>query len=154
MNALQILNDLSFEATRRAHPSVPDYAIPKPRFSDKTPNELTRAIISCIHLHNFQAERISVEGRVIDTRKTFTDVIGRRRIIGSVTRIKSSGQKGSADVSATIKGRSVKIEVKIGRDRQSADQIKYQSEIEAAGGVYLIIKDFESFFDWFKGFIK
>lgn len=154
MTSLQILNDLAFKATRKAHPSVPEYAIPKPRFSDNTANKLTKAVIACIQLHGYQAERISVEGRVVDTRKRFTDVVGRERIIGSVTRINSSGQRGSADISATIKGRSVKIEIKIGKDFQSPAQKQYQSEIEAAGGIYLIVRDFHTFYHWFQGFLN
>jgi hypothetical protein len=48
---------------------------------------------------------------------------------GSVAGIqwtKGTSTAGSADISATIKGRSVKIEVKIGKDRQSEAQKKYQ----------------------------
>jgi hypothetical protein len=46
----------------------------------------------------------------------------------------------------------VKIEVKIGKDRQSEAQKKYQEDIERAGGVYLIARDFDSFVEWFDSF--
>ena len=58
-------------------------------------------------------------------------------------------QRGTADISCTIQGKSVKIEVKVGRDRQSEAQCKYQAQVEASGGVYYIAKDFESFYQWF-----
>ena len=51
--------------------------------------------------------------------------------------------KGSADISATIHGKSVKIEIKWGHDRQSQAKAKYQSEIEKAGGIYLIVHTFD-----------
>ena len=64
--------------------------------------------------------------------------------------------KGTADISATIPiyaackiGLSVKIEVKIGKDRQSEDQKKYEKSIINAGGVYYIAKDFNSFYEWY-----
>jgi hypothetical protein len=64
------------------------------------------------------------------------------------------GTKGTADISATIRGRSVKIEVKYGKDRQSDAQKQYQEDIERAGGVYIIARDMDQFLDWFDAFIK
>ncbi|HJY63731.1 MAG TPA: hypothetical protein VJ455_06205 [Ignavibacteria bacterium] len=58
-------------------------------------------------------------------------------------------QPGTADISATIAGRSVKIEVKIGRDKQSQKQKEYQRQVEASGGLYFIAKSFDQFFTWY-----
>ena len=58
-------------------------------------------------------------------------------------------QVGSADISATIEGRSVKIEIKVGSDRQSEAQKRYQQQVENAGGTYFIATSFEQFEDWF-----
>jgi hypothetical protein len=44
-------------------------------------------------------------------------------------------QKGIFDIAATIKGRAVWLEVKAGRDKPSTDQLIFQQEIRAAGGV-------------------
>lgn len=147
INALRKLNQLEAEAMHRKYPNVP-YP-PRPNNSDKTANGLTRCIISWIRLHGYQAERISCTGRMIDQRKTYTDVLGHRRVIGSVTWIKGSMQRGSADISSILQGRSVKIEVKVGRDRQSEAQRAYQAQVEASGGVYYIARDFQSFFEWY-----
>ena len=38
------------------------------------------------------------------------------------------------------------IEIKYGKDRQSDDQIRYQEMIEKAGGIYIIVKNFDDFF--------
>jgi hypothetical protein len=82
---------------------------------------------------------------MVDNTKTFTNVLGITKQIGTKKWIKGSGTKGSADISATIKGKSVKIEVKIGKDRQSEHQKAYQQSIEKSGGLYLIATSFEQF---------
>jgi hypothetical protein len=68
--------------------------------------------------------------------------------------IPSGSTKGSADISATIAGRSVKIEVKAGKDRQSEAQKKYQADIERSGGVYIIARTFGEFLWWYESFVK
>jgi hypothetical protein len=60
-----------------------------------------------------------------------------------------TGTRGTADISATIAGKSVKIEVKIGSDRQSPAQHEYQKAVEQAGGIYFIASSFEQFMDWY-----
>ena len=54
---------------------------------------------------------------------------------------------GSADISATIAGLSIKIEVKNSNtgDRQSQAQKLYQQGIEQAGGVYIIATSLAQF---------
>jgi len=119
------------------------------KWSDKKANGLTRMIIKFLQLSGWQAERISVTGRMVDNRKVVENVIGQRQQIGSSYYIPGTMTKGSADISATINGQSVKIEVKIGRDRQSEYQKAYQAEIEKAGGIYVIARTFQGFFDWY-----
>jgi hypothetical protein len=104
-------------------------------------------IVDFLQLLGHQAEKISVTGRSIDNSKKITDVIGRERMIGSRTWIPSTSARGSADISATIFGLSVKIEVKIGKDRQSKHQIEYESTINDAGGIYLIARSEEDLLD-------
>jgi hypothetical protein len=65
----------------------------------------------------------------------------------------STSTKGSADISATIRGRSVKIEVKYGKDKQSEVQKKYQESIEQAGGTYFIARNFDEFMIFYCNFI-
>jgi hypothetical protein len=133
---------------------VPDYAMPQPKYSDKSANGLTRCVIDWLQLNGWQAERINTMGRPIDNRKQVTDVIGRTKTIGSMTWGKSTATRGSADISATIMGRSVKIEIKYGKDRQSADQKKYQNMIERSGGVYIIVKTFDQFYEWYNDYLN
>ena len=135
---------------RLKYPSIPAECLAPITHTDKTANGLTKAIIAFIQLNGGQSERINTMGRPIDRRKVYTDTVGLTRTIGSVEWIPGTGTKGSADISATIKGKSVKIEVKIGADRQSEAQRKYQQDIEQAGGLYFIAKDFTSFVEWYK----
>lgn len=108
-------------------------------YDSKTANGLTKMICDWIKYNGGQAERISTTGRYIVAQRKW---------------IKGSGTKGSADISATIQGKSVKIEVKIGKDRQSDDQKRYQEMIEKAGGIYYIAKDFDSFYEWYNNNFK
>lgn len=138
---------------KQRNPSFPDHCIPIKKYNDNSANALTKSIIDFLTFSGFQAERINTMGKRIDQTKTVDTVLGKREI-GSVSWIKGTGTKGSADISATIKGRSVKIEVKYGKDRQSEYQKEYQQAIETAGGVYVIAKDFDSWYVWFNQFVK
>jgi len=142
---LKELSLLKLEHDALKYPNMPVKYIPLFKYTDKTANGLTRCIIDYLTLQGYQAERISTTGRMVDNTKTFTNVLGITKQIGSKKWIKGSGTKGSADISATIKGKSVKIEVKIGKDRQSEHQKKYQESIEKSGGIYLIATSFEQF---------
>jgi hypothetical protein len=154
MKPLDRLKHLKQEAMLESYPNVPKYALSAPKYEDKTANGLTKCIIEFLQLSNHQAERINTMGRPIDNRKQVTDVIGRTKTIGSMSWGKSTATKGSADISATIQGRSVKIEVKIGADRQSEDQKVYQANIEKSGGKYWIAKNFDDFIKKYDDFLE
>jgi hypothetical protein len=141
LEALKLANDIE------RHPSFPEAYFVKKKWDDKTANGLTKAITSFIQFNGFQAERINTMGVARENKRTDGKVIG-------VTWTKGTSTAGSADISATIRGRSVKIEVKVGKDRQSDAQKRYQESIERAGGVYMIARDFDSFVEWFDEFVK
>jgi hypothetical protein len=149
-DALKALSNLALKKISISYPNVPSYALPATRYSDKTSNGLTKCIIDFLNLTGAQAERINNTGRVLDNRIIVKDVLGGSRSIGSTKWIPGTGKNGTADISATIKGRSIKVEVKIGADKQSDQQKEYQKEVEAAGGIYFIAKDFNSFYNWIK----
>lgn len=147
MDAIKILENMAFEAKLKKYGDQP-YLVRR-KYSDKNANELTKSIIAFIKLKGGQAERINTTGRMIDNRKTYTDPVGFRRQISSMQWIPSTSTKGSADISATIVGRSLKIEVKHGRDRQSEAQRRYQADIERSGGIYFIARTFDEFYKWY-----
>lgn len=145
----QRVHDLYMTESKRKYPNLPDHVRSVKMPSDTTANGLTRLIIDWVNMNGYHAERINTMGRVIDKRKNVTDVVGRTKTIGSMTYIPTSGQRGSADISCTLAGgRAVKIEVKIGKDRQSRHQKMYQEQIERSGGVYIIIRSMEDFLNY------
>lgn len=136
------------------YPSVPSHLMGVKKYTDSTTNGLTKCVIDFLNLSGHQAERINTMGRVLDNRKSFVDVVGRTRVIGSTKYIKGTGTVGSADISATIRGKAVRIEIKYGRDRQSQAQKQYQEQIERAGGTYIIVRDFDSFIEWYNSYLE
>lgn len=134
--AVKDLERLAHDRFRTEHPNFPEYAIPPQSYRDDTANGLTRCVVDFVRFHGGQAERINTTG-VPEQRG------------GRIVWRKSNTTKGSADISATITGRSVKIEIKVGADRQSEAQRRYQAAVERAGGLYFIAKDFTSFVEWY-----
>lgn len=128
----------------------PDYVV-RTKYNDSTANGLTKCVIDYINLSGGQAERISNTGRYIDESRIVTDVLGNRKKIGTGKYIKGTGTNGTADISATYKGKSIKIEIKM-KDKQSEAQKEYQQSIERAGGVYFICHNFDEFLDKFNTF--
>lgn len=152
MTPLQQLTELDWQIRCSESRMPPEYIV-RTKYTDKTANGLTKAIVKWINLNGYQAERISTSGRWVDNSKIVTDVLGNRKKIGSGKYIKGSGTKGSADISATIKGKSIKIEVKM-KDKQSEAQKEYQKAIERAGGIYFIAKDFNSFYEFYTTLVQ
>lgn len=146
---LKKLQKLAMVQKHNKYPNVPIEDLPKAVYKDATANGLTKCIIDFLTLSGWQAERINNTGRMVDRRTTYTDVLGCFKAVGSIEWIKGTGTNGTADVSATIAGKSVKIEIKIGSDKQSEAQRNYQSTIERSGGLYVIAKTFQSFYDWY-----
>jgi len=116
-----------------------------------TAAKIEKNIITYIKLLGHHAEKHSVTGREV-TGKDIRTALG--TIKGKKTYIPSQSQKGSADVTATIFGLSLKIEVKKGKDRMSDEQKKYRDQIIKAGGFYFVAHDENDFlikFDEFLG---
>lgn len=140
--SIKILEAKVLTAKQEAYPTFPPSYIPKTSYRDDTSNGLTKAIIDWLQVEGWQAERINSTGI-------------QKRIKGNLKWIPTQGRKGTADISATIQGRSVKIEVKCkatGDRYQSEDQKAYQREVETAGGVYIIAREFTGFLEWYNQF--
>ncbi len=132
MCAIAILNQLKDAANRRQYPNVPDKARIPAKYSDKTTNGLTTCVTEFLRLKGAYVARVNTTG--IIRKGKFT---------------KGGGTVGASDLNAIINGRSVQIEIKAGKDKLSEAQIKQGEKIKAAGGVYLVVKDFESFYQWY-----
>ena len=146
----QRLLDHHYKQMGVKYPNFPPHAIPSKTWSDTSANGLTKCVIDLINYEGYQAERISTQGTYVEGAKIKVGE-NERQLKGKY--IPTQGTKGSADISATIRGRSVKIEIKQ-KDRQSEVQKQYQEAIERAGGIYIIVRNFDEFVEWFDLFIK
>lgn len=128
---LKELGKLADQLNAEKHPLLPPHALVKKRFKDTTANELTKTIIwDMYHVRQGVAYRIN-NGAVYDVKK-------------KVYR-KGVQRKGVPDIIGIIDGRFFGIEVKIGADRQSADQKEIEREINDAGGVYFVAKSYDDY---------
>lgn len=115
-------------------------------FTDTTSNGLTNCIIDWINLSGGHAVRINTMGVV--RKEKIQLAFGNTREIVRFT--PSTTAKGTFDITATIQGRSVKIEVKIGHDKLSDAQIRQMNKEQAAGALCFIAKDMQSFVQWYE----
>ena len=145
-----MLRALELEALKLKSPSMPESYIPLTDWKDNSANSLTKSVIAWITYMGGQAERISSQGQYREGKKIAVGE-GYKQLPGKWTPGQST--KGTADISATIRGRSVKIEIKYGRDIQSEVQKQYQASIERAGGVYIIVRTFDEFVEWYQKFV-
>lgn len=120
-------------------------------WSDNSTNGLTHCIIDFLIWSGHQAERVNTMGVPKDNTKIVTDVVGLNRRIGSVEWRRSGATPGSADIHCTLApyGRSVKIEVKFKKDTHKDAQKKYEARVNNAGGIYVIAKTMDGFFEWY-----
>ena len=148
-----MLRALELEELKAKSPNMPESYIPLTDWKDNSANSLTKCVIAWITYMGGQAERISSQGQYREGKKIQVgtgSIAYTKQLPGKWTPGQST--KGTADISCTIKGRSVKIEIKYGRDVQSDVQKQYQASVEKAGGVYIIVRDFDSFVEWYEQF--
>lgn len=136
---------MDYECKRDLYKALPTFAIPKTRFSDKTANDLTKAILAFLKLRGHMVWRQSSEGRY-RPGKSYTDVIGRMHL-GRGQYLPGSN-KGHADVCSIINGTFTAIEIKM-KDSQSLAQKSYQKQVEDNGGKYFIALNFQTFYEWY-----
>lgn len=119
-----------------------DFGVPRPTpYSDKTANQLTRAVCDFLKFAGCYCNRINTVGL-------------RRKVGGRDVWTKGSTFKGTADLHCVIAGRHVSLEIKIGADKMSEHQHREKARIEAAGGVYVVVSSMPQFFYWYQNFIK
>ena len=116
-----------------------------------TASKIEKNIIEYMTLCGFQAEKRAVMGRQVKAPDVHTSM---GTLVGKSAYIKSTSTKGSADISGTVYGLAVYIEVKKGKDRQSADQKKYEAAVKKAGGFYFIAHDEEDFYVKFEELLQ
>ena len=63
---------------------------------------------------------------------------------------RTAPKKGVSDILAVFKGKFIAIEIKIGKDHLSEEQIGFIKNILHVGGIAFIAKDFEDFLSQWK----
>lgn len=149
------LKALKLEYIRRTAPGFFEasgsYTMKIKPYSDKTTNGLTRCVLDFLIHSGFYANRINTQGQARIKRIPKFNVLAQRlEHHQKVEYTKSATRKGTPDIDSIIYGIPVKIEIKVGEDRQSDYQRDEQKKIEAAGGKYFIAETMPSFLAWFK----
>lgn len=124
--------------------SCKDFGWISPKYPDvRTSNGLTRMILYFLKWEGWRATRINTMGRLVDGPQKQDSGISliTKKFIPSTTR------KGTADISATIKGRSMMLEIKISGDTRRPEQLREQELERQAGGVYEFISTADEFFE-------
>ena len=130
---LRQLSLLDLEAKRRKYPNVPAFGVPATKFSDKTANDLTKSVMRAIELFGGYAVRVQSQGQYDPRTREWR---------------KGTTRQGTADIHAVIDGKHFSIEVKKGKDRLSQAQRKTADLVRGAGGTYLTVRDFDTFWLW------
>ena len=140
------LTRLALQNLKKKYPNVPDHCIPQPKYTDRTSNWLTKCVKDFMNFSGGFAERTGNTGRYIKGN-SYKNVFGNEIQLTKGKYIPGSGTNGTADIHGILNGKSLAVEIKIGKDRQSAAQKEYQKNFEAAGGVYIIAKTFDQFYN-------
>ena len=142
MKWYDLLKRIKLEHIKQNHPDFfihsGGYKFKLKPYSDTTSNGLTNCICDFVVFLGGYANRINTTGSM-------------RKINGEMKWVKGNTNKGAADIRILYQGRSIDVEIKIGRDRQNEAQIKEQKRIHNAGGVYVVVKDFEEFLNYWQG---
>lgn len=120
-------------------------------YNDRTSNGLTKCIMDYLRFKDHYVNRVNVQGQPrIHRIPKYSLLSGRVEHSEKVTYTKSMTAKGTADIDSIIKGKAVKIEIKIGADRMSPEQVQQSLLIQAAGGIYYVARNMEDFVRWYK----
>lgn len=135
----------------KAYPSATaNYGYLKTKYPDtRKANGLTMFVCNFLKWEGWRATRIASAGRIIKAPQMQASGIS----LQTSKYIPGATRRGTADISATIKGRSVMLEIKIGNDRPSEYQLREQELERSAGGIYEFIKTPEQFIEWYDGFL-
>lgn len=142
MNWKSILKQLKLEYIKSTAPDFFElsggYKMKVNPYNDQTANGLTRCIEDFIKHIGGYGNRVSTTGIM-------------RKVNGQMKWTKGNSNKGAFDLRIVYQGKSLDVEVKIGRDVLSEAQKKEMVRIVAAGGFAFVARDFPAFLQWFIG---
>lgn len=137
-SAVKQLQELDYQTKKAKYSNVPDYAISAGKFEDSSTNGLTECVIRWLQLNGHYCTRIQSQGQWNTKLGRFT---------------KSTVKRGIGDIMAIVKSQTLMIEIKTGSDRQSHFQKETENEVLESGGIYLIVRNFAAFLNFYKTLI-
>ena len=159
--ALKHLEELLLAESKEKYPNLPDHCRTVNTFTtvaNKESKQIKRIETFFRLMPKAKMNRIDNKGTRIDNRKRMYNPLGADQTVGSVQYRPSQMQNGLADLVGLIDGRYIAMELKRvyknGKDRQSKVQKDFQREVEAAGGVYVIVDSFEDAYKWYFNFVN
>lgn len=130
-----------------------DFGTLPPNYPDvRKSNGLIRMICNFLRYEGWRATRINTMGRIIGQKQMKS--AGGDAYFNDQKWIPGTTRKGTADVSATINGRSVMLEIKTGQDKPSDKQLREQQLERQAGGIYEFVHTAEEFFELYDKIIE
>lgn len=127
-----------YKAWHYSQRNIPDKLHMDFKFVDNTANGLTKAIMTYLKINGHFAARIN-SGATYDPRL-------------GIYRKGSGATTGMADINAVVNGKSISIEVKIGKDKMRESQKIVKEQIEKSGGIYIFVRSFDDFISQFNTF--
>lgn len=97
-------------------------------FKDNKANDLQKLIVKFFEFHGGFATRINSTGIYRADLKKF---------------VRNTQKKGLGDVQIVYNGKTIYLEVKIGKDKPSDVQLTRQEQIRKAGGIYEFVHNFD-----------
>jgi hypothetical protein len=153
-DSLKILEKLALQKLKECSPD--DHYYPQLKYSDKTSNEAAKCIIDYIRFNDGHAETVNQRAFIKNNRKTPTYILG-AVAIGSNDCISRIRKKEAVYIHSVIKWKIVRIEIKREGTEDNNHPIVQNTckkEIEDAKGMYLIVRNFTDFYNWFNQFAK
>jgi hypothetical protein len=135
MTGAEQLSAMLLLQKRRKYPNMPEHGLPKPKVKVNDTNSLTKAVMQTFEVHGLYCTRIQSQGQYDPRTKRFR---------------RGTTRRGVSDLHALINnGQHCSIEIKFGTDQMSKAQRETERQVRASGGIYIVVRDFESFWSWF-----
>lgn len=145
--ALEKLTGLMSKDKVKKHPLYPVKYMDIKQYRDNSANALTEAIVDYIRYLGGNPSRINTQGQYHEGQVVESGLGYQVKTSGKWA--KSGSTKGVSDIWVTFQGKSVAVEVKFGKDTLSEVQKEWRDNHVKAGGIYIVAKTFQQFFEEF-----
>lgn len=135
-DGLKALKAIYREWLREQYPNVPESGLHGlGKFSAKDTNGITHCITTLLNTCGCYCVRVNTQGQWNEKLQKWT---------------KGHTPKGTADLLACIGGTFFSFEIKRGYDKLTPEQEATRERVQASGGVYLVIYEYQTFYNWLR----